>query len=74
MVSKIKSSLVRGVYSHPLLFLSPVLQVSHPFPMVGHPYSQLDVTNKVLFGTISNVFAVFIGNKTEIGRNANYCW
>ena len=51
------------LFDESLLFLSPVLQVSHPFPMVGHPYSQLGVTNKVLFGTISNVFAAFIGNK-----------
>ena len=29
-------------------------------------YSQLGVTKRVLFGTISSVFAAFIGNKTEI--------
>ena len=59
-----------GVFMLPLVpvwyFLSPVLQVSHPFSD-GSPTVQSTWCHKqVLFGTISNVFAAFIGNKTEI--------
>ena len=48
------------------IFFPLVLQVSHPFSD-GSPTVQSTWCHKqVLFGTISNVFAAFIGNKTEI--------
>ena len=62
--------LKRGVFmllfGASLFFLSPLPQVSHPFSD-GSPTVQSTWCHKqVLFGTISNVFAAFIGNKTEI--------
>ena len=48
-----------------LFFLSPVLQVSHPFPMVALPYSQLGVTNKCCLGRFLTSLQL-LWNKTEI--------
>ena len=59
-----------GVFMLPfgasLYFLSPVLQVSHPFPTVAHPYSQLGVTNKCCLGRFLTSLQLLLEIKTEI--------
>ena len=60
------ASILRGIFVAvwpPVLFLSPVPQVSHPFPTVAHPSTLCH--KQVLFGTISNLFAAFMGIKLK---------